>query len=63
MAETKSEGQKLKDKLLVKRTNGWEALTETEKKKVLKFSDEYINFLNNVVLPNTLIRVFIRSNS
>lgn len=47
MAETKSEGQKLKDKLLVKRTNGWEDLTETEKKKVLKFSDEYINFLNN----------------
>jgi len=47
MAEAKTEGQKLKDKLLVKRKNGWEDLSETEKKKVLKFSDEYISFLNN----------------
>lgn len=47
MAETKTEGQKLKEKLLVKRKNGWEDLSEAEKKKVLKFSDEYINFLNN----------------
>lgn len=47
MAETKTEGQKLKEKLLVKRKNGWEDLTEAEKKKVLKFSDEYIQFLNS----------------
>lgn len=47
MAETKTEGQKLKEKLLVTRKNGWEALTEAEKKKILKFSDDYINFLNN----------------
>ena len=36
MAETKTEGQKLKEKLLVKRKNGWEDLSEAEKKKVLK---------------------------
>ena len=47
MAETKKEGQKLKEKLLVKRKNGWEDLSEAEKKKVLKFSDGYIDFLNN----------------
>ena len=47
MAETKTEGQKLREKLLVTRKNGWEDLTETEKKKIIKFSDDYINFLNN----------------
>ena len=47
MAETKTEGQKLKEKLLAKRKNGWEDLTEAEKKKVMKFSDENIKFLNN----------------
>ena len=47
MAETKTEGQKLRDKLLVTRKNGWEDLTEAEKKKILKFSDDYITFLNN----------------
>jgi len=47
MAESKTEGQKLKEKLLVTRKNGWEDLTEAEKKKILKFSDDYITFLNN----------------
>ena len=46
MAE-KTSGEKLKEKLLAKRENGWESLTEAEKKKVLKFSDGYIDFLNN----------------
>ena len=46
MAETKSAGQKLKDKLFMNDKNGWEELSETEKKVVLKFSDGYINFLN-----------------
>ena len=43
----KTSGEKLKEKLLAKRENGWESLTEAEKKKVLKFSDGYIDFLNN----------------
>lgn len=47
MAEVKTEGQKLKDKLLVTRKNGWTELSDTEKKRVLKFSDDYINFLNS----------------
>lgn len=46
MAENKTEGQKLKEKLCMKRKNGWEDLSETERKKILKFSDEYIKFLN-----------------
>ncbi|MBR4110678.1 MAG: aminopeptidase [Clostridia bacterium] len=46
MAE-KTSGEKLKEKLLAKRENGWESLTEAEKKKILKFSDGYIDFLNN----------------
>ena len=46
MAE-KISGEKLKEKLLAKRENGWESLTEAEKKKILKFSDGYIDFLNN----------------
>lgn len=43
----KTNGEKLKEKLLTKKENGWEALSEAEKKKVLKFSDGYIDFLNN----------------
>ena len=46
MAETKTEGQKLKEKLLVEHKSGWETSSETEKKKISKFCDEYINFLN-----------------
>ena len=46
MAETKTEGQKLKEKLLVEYKSGWETSSETEKKKISKFCDEYINFLN-----------------
>lgn len=46
MAEAKSAGQKLKDKLFMNDKNGWEELSEAEKKVILKFSDGYIDFLN-----------------
>lgn len=47
MAETKTEGQKLQETLLAKHKNGWEGLSEAEKKKIMKFSDGYMNFLNH----------------
>ena len=46
MAETKTAGQKLKDELLMNDKNGWEELSEKEKKEILTFNDGYIKFLN-----------------
>ncbi len=57
MAETKTEGQKLKEKLLMKRKNGWEDLTETERKKIIKFSDEYISFLNQGKTEREFVKI------
>ena len=34
MAENKTEGQKLAEKLLVQKKNGWEGLSDQEKKKI-----------------------------
>ena len=36
MAETKSAGEKLKEKLFVNDKNGWEGSSEAEKKVILK---------------------------
>jgi len=47
MAETKTEGQKLKEKLFMDDKNGWEELSEAEKKVVMNFNDGYIDFLNH----------------
>ena len=38
MPETKTEGQKLKEKLLTERKNGWSELSDSQKKTVLKFA-------------------------
>ncbi len=46
MADIKSEGQKLKDKLLLNDKNGWEGMSDAEKKNITKFCDGYIKFLN-----------------
>ncbi len=56
MAETKTSGQKLEDKLLVNKKNGWEGLTDAEKKKIMKFSDGYINYLNNGKIEREIIK-------
>lgn len=55
MAE-KTEGQKLAEKLLTKKKNGWESLTEPDKKKVMKFCDGYINYLNNGKIEREIIK-------
>ncbi|MCL2860398.1 MAG: aminopeptidase [Oscillospiraceae bacterium] len=36
----------LKDKLFAKKQNGWEGISDEEKKIIFNFSKEYINFLN-----------------
>ena len=46
MAETKTAGQKLKEKLLVNDKLGWEETTAKEKQKIEEFSIGYIDFLN-----------------
>ena len=46
MSETKTAGQKLKEKLFINDKNGWKEATEAEKKVILSFSDGYIEFLN-----------------
>ena len=51
----KTEGQKLAQKLLTHKKNGWESLQEPEKKKVMKFSDGYINYLNNGKIEREII--------
>lgn len=45
MEET--EGKKLKEKLFNKKEIGWNGLSENEMNDIMKFSDEYMYFLNN----------------
>ena len=56
MSEVKTEGQKLADKLLVNKKNGWEGLTDQEKKKIMKFSDGYVNYLNKGKIEREIIK-------
>ena len=56
MAETKTVGQKLKDKFLCNDKNGWEEATETEKKAIIKFCDGYIKFLNTCKTERECVR-------
>ncbi len=56
MAETKTEGQKLTEKLLVSKKNGWEATSEQDKKKIMKFCDGYISYLNNGKIEREIIK-------
>ena len=46
MAETKTAGQKLKEKLLVNDKNGWEETSAKERKQIEDFCEGYIDFLN-----------------
>ncbi len=56
MAENKTEGQKLAEKLLTQKKNGWEGLTDPEKRKIMKFSEGYINYLNNGKIEREIIK-------
>ncbi len=42
----KTEGKKLEEELFNNKKSGWEKSSEEDKKIILKFSDEYIKFLN-----------------
>lgn len=46
MEDTKTAGQKLEDKLFVKNKNGWREISIAEEKKINRFCDGYIDFLN-----------------
>lgn len=56
MAEAKSSGQKLKDKLFMNDKNGWEESSESEKKVILKFCDGYIDFLNKSKIERECVK-------
>ncbi|MGE5615088.1 MAG: aminopeptidase [Bacillota bacterium] len=47
MSETKTEGQKLQEKLFYKQKNAWEKATEEDIKKCYDFCEGYKEFLNN----------------
>ena len=40
------DSKELKEKLFMKKKNGWETVSEEEKKDIYNFSKEYIDFLN-----------------
>ena len=42
----KTEGEVLKEKLFNNKENGWEGLSEEERKEIFKFADEYMFYLN-----------------
>ncbi|NJD01449.1 MAG: aminopeptidase [Ruminiclostridium sp.] len=47
MEETKTEGQKLQEKLFFKAANVWEKSTEDDKKNAFEFCEEYKKFLDS----------------
>ncbi len=47
MADKKTQGQELADELLCHDKNGWETVSESEKKSAIRFCDGYIKFLND----------------
>ena len=46
MSDTKTEGQKLKEKLLMNDKNGWDETPEKDRKQIDYFCEGYIDFLN-----------------
>ena len=46
MSENKTEGQRLKEQLLVSNKNGWDETSEQDRKTIREFCDDYIAFLN-----------------
>ena len=43
------ETKKLKEKLFNEKKDGWEELSEDKLSEIMKFSDEYMYYLNNKV--------------
>ena len=41
------DGKELKEKLFVKKENGWKNIDDTQMKEIFEYCDGYINFLNN----------------
>ncbi len=51
----KTEGEVLKEKLFNNRRNGWEDLSEEERKEVFKFADEYMFYLNQAKTEKEIV--------
>lgn len=48
--------KELQKKLLYKKNNIWEVISEKEKNSIYQFTDEYITFLNSVATPRQVIK-------
>ncbi len=46
MSDIKTEGQRLKEELLNNPKNGWDETSESDRRTIREFCDEYIHFLN-----------------
>ena len=46
MSDGKTEGQRLKEELLLNDKNGWDETSESDRKIIREFCDDYISFLN-----------------
>ena len=46
MSDNKTEGQRLKEQLLLNNKNGWDETSEQDRKIIREFCDDYIAFLN-----------------
>ena len=49
--------EKLEDKLMNKKQNGWETVNSEEKEKIFKFSEEYMSFLNSAKTEREFIKM------
>ena len=48
MSDNKTEGQRLKEQLLLNNKNGWDETSEQDRKIIREFCDDYIAFFESV---------------
>ncbi len=55
------DSKELKEKLFMKKKNGWETVSEEEKKEIYAFSKEYIDFLNKSKIEREVVEFSINA--
>ena len=55
------DSKELKEKLFMKKRNGWETVSEEEKKEIYAFSKEYIDFLNKSKIEREVVEFSINA--
>ena len=55
------DSKELKEKLFMKKKNGWETVSEEEKKEIYDFSKGYINFLNKSKIEREVVEFSINA--